>query len=470
MPAYPFFLLSIISTYETFAKPLDEDITSQGYCYQAFIYMYLRKQGVKNEDIDTYMNFLDEFAFLFFSKRKSEISLSEYQAFMKAYLEKYNMPIKQDVLIEKLLKSNIIAIDNFNNYRFPHKYLYYFFVAKYLADHMNDNKEVNEILNEIINNLHKDENAYIAVFVTHHSKNEKILEEIILNACCLFDEYKPSKLLAEDLNFFNQQVEHIVQAALPSPMESPKAERTRRLSAQKEMEENDPATSEQEEDHYDELEKELRRAIKTVEVIGSIIKNRAGSLNKETLRIMFEEAMHVHFRILTSFFELIKTEKEQEKIINFIFERLQNFIENKRKEMKRKGQREREIPRDDLVKISKSIFWNLNFFTIFGLVNKIITSLGSEKLTTIVEDVCDKENTPASYLIKHGILMWYNKNLQVDTIAQRIREDDFSDITKRIMTFLIVDHCAMHKINYKDRQRIEQKFNIPSRKLLECQK
>jgi hypothetical protein len=48
MPAYPFFILSIISTYEVFAKPLDQEITSQGYCYQALIYMYLRKQGVTN--------------------------------------------------------------------------------------------------------------------------------------------------------------------------------------------------------------------------------------------------------------------------------------------------------------------------------------------------------------------------------------------------------------------------------------
>ena len=74
MPAYPFFILSVISAYETFAKPLDQEITSQGYCYQAFIYMYLRKQGVKNDEIDTYINFLDEFAFLFFSKSKKEIS------------------------------------------------------------------------------------------------------------------------------------------------------------------------------------------------------------------------------------------------------------------------------------------------------------------------------------------------------------------------------------------------------------
>lgn len=55
MPAYPFFILSVVITYETFVKPLDQEITSQGYCYQALIYFYLRKQGVKNDEVDIYI-------------------------------------------------------------------------------------------------------------------------------------------------------------------------------------------------------------------------------------------------------------------------------------------------------------------------------------------------------------------------------------------------------------------------------
>ena len=42
MPAYPFFVLTVINAYETFLKPLNQEITSQGYCYQALIYLYLR--------------------------------------------------------------------------------------------------------------------------------------------------------------------------------------------------------------------------------------------------------------------------------------------------------------------------------------------------------------------------------------------------------------------------------------------
>jgi SpoVK/Ycf46/Vps4 family AAA+-type ATPase len=85
MPAYPFFILSVISVYETFEKPLDQEITSQGYCYQALVYMYLRKQGVKNEDIDTYINFLTEFSFYFYTQKKSELAIDDFNIFMAAY-------------------------------------------------------------------------------------------------------------------------------------------------------------------------------------------------------------------------------------------------------------------------------------------------------------------------------------------------------------------------------------------------
>ncbi len=45
MPAYPFFILSTIVTYDAFTMSLDQDITSQGYCYQAFHILLLKKTG-----------------------------------------------------------------------------------------------------------------------------------------------------------------------------------------------------------------------------------------------------------------------------------------------------------------------------------------------------------------------------------------------------------------------------------------
>ena len=465
MPAYPFFILSVISTYETFEKPLDQEITSQGYCYQALIYIYLRKQKVKNDEIEIYINFLSEFAFYFYSKKKHELSIHEFNSFMEKYLDKYNLPIKQETLLKNLQQTQIILLDSCNNYSFCYSYLYYFFVAMYLAEHIKNNKE---IIDRILNNLHKDENAYIAIFLSHHSKNVYILNEIINNALHLFDKYEPATLSKDELSFFDEQVDNIIKAVLPPSNATPEKERAQRLKNQ-DIEEQNKEDLEKKRDKvdedYDDLTKELRRSIKTVEVMGRIIKNRAGSLEKIKLENVFEEAMKVHLRILTSFFELIKDKKMQKEIVNYISNRLDVIIKDKEKRDKEEKKKPKPFSQEKLEKLSKIIFWNTNFFVVYGFIDKIIHSLGSKKLTAIIEKVCNIENTPASFLIKHGILMWYNKNLQIDNIVQKIDEDGFSETTKKIIRFQIINYSSMHSINYKDKQIIEHKLEISSKKL-----
>ncbi len=112
------------------------------------------------------------------------------------------------------------------------------------------------------------------------------------------------------------------------------------------------------------------------------------------------------------------------------------------------------------------IFWNINFSIVFNYVEKIIKSLGSDKLIDIVEEICDRINTPATVLVKHGILMWYNKNLQLDNISERIKESDFAEISKKMMRYLVVNYASMHIIDFKERQKIEAKLGIPSQRLL----
>ena len=65
--------------------------------------------------------------------------------------------------------------------------------------------------------------------------------------------------------------------------------------------------------------------------------------------------------------------------------------------------------------------------------------------------------------------MWFNKNLQMDIIIDRIKNKDFSETAKRVLRFMIVHHCSIHHIEYKDKQKIEQKLGISSKKLLKIE-
>ncbi|MCI5218729.1 MAG: hypothetical protein D3914_05950 [Candidatus Electrothrix sp. LOE2] len=329
MPSYPFFILSVISTHETLTSPLDQEITSQGYCYQALIYLYLRKNNVKNDEVEIYINFLTELSFFFYSHDKNELSGQEFDSFIESYLERFLLPVEQDILLDKLLKSHLIELDNLGNYSFCYIYLYYFFVAKYLAE--NTKKEKGTIEN-IIANLHKDKNAYIAIFISHHSKNDPILEEILLNAYYLFPGYKPATLNKNELIFFDKQEELIVKAILPSNRTNPEIERDKRLKQQDIIEENNVIYNEHDDESIEhDLLIDLRRSVRTVEVMGSIIKNRAGSLDKTIIEDMFQEAMRVQLRLLSYFFKIIEEEEAQEEIIEIMTRLLSNVVEEKSK-------------------------------------------------------------------------------------------------------------------------------------------
>ncbi len=384
---------------------------------------------------------------------------------MFSYLEQFNLPIEQEILLNNLRKSNLIVFDNFGNHYFCYKYIYYFFVAKYLSENIKDKKDD---IDHIINNLHHDKNAYIAIFISHHSKNNYILDEIMLNAYCLFDKNEPATLRKGELKFFDKQKDIIIKAVLPAGNTTPEKERENKLKAQDIVEKNNhiEKNPNEGEELIDDFLTDLRRSIKTVEVMGRIIKNRAGSLGKPRLESLFEEAMKVHFRVLASFFELIEHKSTQDEIIDFISKSLENHLKESADKRKKDGMVDRKPSKEKLEKLSKSIFWNFNFFIIYGLINKVISSLGSNKLTTIIETICDKENTPASFLVKHGILMWYNKNLQLENISQKINDKDFSHTAKKVMELMIVNHCSMHKVDFREKQRISHTFNIQSEKLL----
>lgn len=457
MPSFPFFILSLLAAQDT-QKPLDSEITSQGHCYQALIYLYLRKQGVKNDQIDIYSNFLTELAFFIYEGKGNSIAYEDFQNFLDEYKGKFNLPIPIFDIVQTLSKINICKFDSLNQFNFCYSYIYYFFVAKFLAEHLEVKKE---IINRILSNLHKDENAYITVFITHHTKSNYLLDELLLNAEILFEKHLPATLDTEEVSFFDKHEDEIVKAILPSFGHNSIDERKKILEEKSRQEEARKDVNEEVDNNLDEESNELatnlRRSIKTVEVMGLIIKNRSGSLDKKKIEYIYEQGMKVHLRIVKSFINLIREEKAEKEFIDFLTERINKAIEEKEN---------KQLSIDKIEKLVRKIYWNLNFGVLHGFTTKAIHSLGSSNLLNISQAVSENLRTPSAFIINHGIRMWYGKNLRLDEIEKRLRDADFSKTAQNLMKFKIVEHCRLHKIEFKDLLKIEQKLHIPTTKLL----
>jgi len=163
-------------------------------------------------------------------------------------------------------------------------------------------------------------------------------------------------------------------------------------------------------------------------------------------------------RILSSFFDLIKKKENQQEMIEYLSRRLEEF--SKRSTQQDNVSRETAIDKDKLTRAASMIFWNLNFFTVWGYIEKAIWSTGSSSLLTISDQVCDEMNTPVAFLIKQGNRMWYGKSLQVDDMVAEEREPTFSIVADRVMKMMVAEHCYYHLISYQDRQKIETQLKL----------
>ena len=457
MDAYPFYILSILSSYNTLSKPLDQEITSQGYCYQALIYAFLRKQKVDNAEIDSYINFLTEISYFFFKEQKEVITKDDFGRFKKNYQKQYNLLVKEEKLLKDLSATNILSINSFGQYSFNSKYIYYYFIAKYLSEHVEELK-IKEEINNILTNLHKDENSYISIFILHHIKNYDILDTIEIQLMYLFDKYKPAELSKKEMLFFDKEIDNIFHVnLLPKMKSNPEEERKKILEKKDKLEEQEKTKENLDFGDSNGLEKDLRKSVRIVQVIGQIMRNRAGSLKKAKLLELFKTSMELHLRILTSFFELIKSTENQKDIVNYLRNKLSLSLKEKNRNLKE----------EELEKMATNLFWNMNFKVVYGIIKLLICSIGSDKLKDVTCFVCDEINTPASFLIKHGIYMQYLKELDTKAITDAIGDNKFfSETSIRNLKQLVIEYCSLNDISFQERRKIEDKLNFRPNVLL----
>ncbi len=109
MPAYPFLVLSILSNVETLNRPLNQQMTSFGYCYEALIIIAFTKCGLKTDDqIGGAINFLSSFAFFLYANEIYEMSSVDFKDFLDKYEERISLPFKKDIFIKKLEDSRLL--------------------------------------------------------------------------------------------------------------------------------------------------------------------------------------------------------------------------------------------------------------------------------------------------------------------------------------------------------------------------
>ena len=450
MPAYPFFILSVLISNEILGN-LDPNITSQGHCYQALIYISLRKIGIREKEIDMYLNFLTELSYHIFKENIFELYSQDMEEFLEKYNDDFNMSVDSSKIIENLLKSKILIKTSFGSIKFLYPYLYYYFIGKYLSEHY---LEEEKTINKIVGNLHTDRNSYICIFISHHSKEKKLLDELIINSLIPFESYSVITLKQEELDKYKLEFDEKIDEFLPK-IEDPIESREKKLEIEDKTENieiNEESLYKEYNDETDNADEEYnyRKCIRTVEVIGNLVRNRHGSLPKEILKDLMKHSIYANLRIIDFIFKGVSDEEFKKYMLE--------LIENAIKKLKIKGKNSTQI-------LAKSIYWKLNYNVIIFIIYKTIRSIGSENLIKVIKEISKEEKNPAMSIVKNGIMMWYLKEINLKEIIDDFDKYNYSEVAKYILKYLVMMYSSTHIINYKERQQLSSKLGIPERKI-----
>ncbi|WP_019541037.1 metallophosphoesterase [Proteiniphilum acetatigenes] len=441
IPSYPVYVLSILQTL-IYATPHNLEQTSLGYCYQSLIYVALTdKAKIKNEDIDSYFNFLSELAFNLYQTNMDSFSGNYLDEFYRLYNQKY-VAKNLTKIKDNLIISNILTEDDDGDYKFRYNYIFYFLISRKLVELIHQ-EEGKRIITDLCNNLSDEKAANILVLTTHHSKDDFLIDEATLSLMAPYDNYTPITLHKDD-DYYNQ-IEGIVRDISSNIIQAnrdPKKEREKNLEESDRINEKKNANqdNEIEKEEANELVQEMSHALKAIEIVGQIVKNRKGSIDKEKLKEIITELYYTAFRTITFFGEISKFTQ------NELIESLKNRIEE--------GDSNQEI-----VKKINKFFQYMTFQQCIGIFSKMIYCVGNKDLKDIFDEVAKEINTPAAKLVTFSIKSAYSK-LSIKELRELSKEFEDNHVAFSILRARARAYVYNNHIDYKEKQQIANSLKM----------
>ena len=132
VPRYPFFVLSILQTFDA-AMPLSLSISSYGHCYYIFILASFRRAGISEADdaINSCTNFAEQLALAIYrTKRNTASEPLDFSAFKRQYRSDYFMEAS---LVNRLTHHDYGIITEAGEFKTA--YVYYFFPRALAGEH-----------------------------------------------------------------------------------------------------------------------------------------------------------------------------------------------------------------------------------------------------------------------------------------------------------------------------------------------
>ncbi|WP_413175011.1 hypothetical protein [Anabaena azotica] len=440
VPAKPFHILMLLQSFELMTTQRLE-LTAYGHCYQYLIYQHLERVHVKQSDIERYLNVLSELGGAILESPSESLDDSGLEAFFKEYSKKF-LPVDQEKIITDLVNSRILQRSE-SGIKFRDRYLFYFFAAKKLADFLHRGEEAKNKIKHLVNTIHLEKASNIVLFLTHHSKDPWILDEILLSVMDIFSDELEVTLEAGSLSFLQDFVKEIPDLVLENrdaKQERLKSDKQKDIIDQHE-DDNSPIYNDEDLENF---MVKVNKVFRAIEVCGQILRNRLGSLDRNSLESIYEESLSVSLRFLSVFLRFSECVREESI-----------------RKIKKISEQNPNLPNSKIIQEVESFYLGINYMVILAMLYKISFSLGSGQGREIYLQVTESKDKPSLRLIQQIIELQFEKRLDFNKIEKLHSEFSKNPVCDRFLKHIILRHLYMHDIGYRERQKIANMLSIP---------
>ena len=444
VPAYPIFLLSVLQALEN-GTPVDADASAYGYFYELLVRTSLveTSDSVAYEVKSAYLAFL---AHRMFTEDLEEPSYDDLRRIHEDYIDEYKLRLPLERLLDSLTQAKILQASG-DGYRFKYKYAFYYFVATYLKDHISE-PEVHALISTMSQEIHVEKNANVFLFLAYLIKDPYVITELLSAAQELYSTYSPAKF-DDEIRFFHDSgaleslrfLDQDTSSARRNIMETADVVR-REVEKRQEVDQKDDIG-----DAYsdDSRRLEYAAAIKTLQILGQIVKSYPGSLRGDIKLAVTRECYMLGLRVVRNFLETIR--ERQARMID-------SYIEIARANG--------DVGSDqELLTRAKRAVFNFTQVMSSSLIKVTADAVGTRLLEEVHKQIVQENPSNAVLLVDLSMKLDHQSQFpdrEIKTLYNQLKSN-FPALA--VLRFLVIDHFLRYQRDFTTKQRTCDLLEIP---------
>jgi hypothetical protein len=315
-------------------------------------------------------------------------------------------------------------------------------VAEYFNRHIED-ADVKEHVQALCEHLENDDNANIVLFLTHQSRSTFVLDTIVARSAKIVAEIA-SPQFEEDVGFLATLYEKVPELVYVDKSTDEMRRERRTALDEKASKAEKPTTRSEETDTFLQTVHQIRAGIRSLEVMGQIVKNYAGSMRNDPKYALVKECYEIGLRVVG-----VILDAWQQAGPEFVQEVL-DVILAKRTDVESKAVLERLL--------KQFLFLHCEMIA-FYMIKQVSHAVGAKDLEETYEHVLSQNPTNAYRLIDYSIKVDRSGFPTAETVALHDRVSG-NVFCSRLLSHLAMHHFYLFHTSEQTKQQVCAKLGI----------